>query len=130
LALTLTTRLIGDVTVVDVAGRLTLGPGPAALRELLHEAASGGARKILLNLAELSFIDSSGLGELAAGHTNAKHKGGAMKITGVPGRVQELLQMTGLSRVLDIHDSESDALRGWGVSPSEVVRTGTLGSSA
>jgi anti-sigma B factor antagonist len=115
MALTLTTRLIGDVTVVDMAGRLTLGPGPAELRGVLQEAMAGGARKILLNLRELSFIDSAGLGELAAGHTNAKHKGSAVKIVSAPKRVQELLQMTGLSRVLDIHDDESDALRGWGV---------------
>jgi anti-sigma B factor antagonist len=128
-ALTLTTRLIGEVTIVDVSGRLALGPGPAALRELLQEAMAGGARKILLNLRELSFIDSSGLGELAAGYTNAKHKDSALKIAGVPKRVQELLQMTGLYRVLDIHDDESAALRGWGVSPSEVARAGTLGSS-
>jgi anti-sigma B factor antagonist len=111
----LTTRLIGDVTVVDMVGRLTLGPGPAELRGVLQEAMAGGARKILLNLRELSFIDSAGLGELAAGHTNAKHKGSSVKIVSAPKRVQELLQMTGLSRVLDIHDDESDALRGWGV---------------
>lgn len=129
-ALTLTTRLIGDVTVVDVAGRLALGPAPVALRELLEAAMAGGARKILLNLTELSFIDSSGLGELAAGFTNAKHKGSALKIAGVPRRVHELLQMTGLYRVLDIHNDESDALRNWGVSPSEVVRAGTLGSAS
>jgi anti-sigma B factor antagonist len=129
LALTLTTRLIGDVTVVDVAGRLTLGPAPVALRALLQEAMVGGARKILLNLRDLSFIDSSGLGELAAGYTNAKHKGSALKIAGVPKRVQELLSMTGLSRVLDIHDEEPDALRSWGVNPSEVTRAGTLGST-
>ena len=127
--LTLTTRLIGDVTVIDVAGRLALGPAPVALRELLQEAMVGGARKILLNLSELSFVDSSGLGELAAGYTNAKHKGSALKIVGVPKRVQELLQMTGLSRVLDIHDEESGALRSWGVNPSEVARVGTLKSS-
>jgi anti-sigma B factor antagonist len=89
----------------------------------------GGARKILLNLSELSFVDSSGLGELAAGYTNAKHKGSALKIAGVPKRVQALLQMTGLSRVLDIHDEESGALRSWGVNPSEVARVGTLKSS-
>lgn len=128
MALTVTTRIIGDVTVVDVAGRLTLGPGPPALRGVLQEVVAGGARKILLNISELSFIDSSGLGEFAAGHTNAKHKGSALKIAGAPKRVQELLSMTGLSRVLDIHDEEHDALRSWGVNPSEVSRAGTLGS--
>jgi anti-sigma B factor antagonist len=116
-AITLTTRLMGDVTVIDLAGRLTLGPGPAELRGVLQEAVAGGARKILLNLRELSFIDSAGLGEFAAGHTNAKQKGSALKIAGAPKRVRELFQMTGLSRVLDIHDDESEALSGWGVNP-------------
>jgi anti-sigma B factor antagonist len=129
LALNLTTRIVGDVTVIDVSGRLTLGPGPEALRDMFHDVMTSGARKIVLNLRELFIIDSSGLGELAAGHTNAKHHGCALKITGVPKRVLELLSMTGLNRVLDIHDDEAEALRGWGVSPSEVSRPGTQRSS-
>jgi anti-sigma B factor antagonist len=113
MAFTLTTRISEDVTVVDLSGRLTLGAGPASLRELLREITAGGGRKVVLNLKDVSYIDSSGLGELVSSHVNAKHNGGSLKIVGVPKRVQEMFQMTGVSRVLDLHDDELAAIRSW-----------------
>lgn len=111
--LKLTTRTSGDVTVIELFGRLTLGDGPPALRELLREVTSGGSRKIVLNLKDVSFVDSSGLGELVASHVNAKHNGGSLKMVAVPTRLQDLFQMTGIYRVLDIHDDEPDAISSW-----------------
>lgn len=108
-----TTRVSDDVTVIDLSGRLILGPGPAALRELLKEVTAGGARKIVLNLKDVSFIDSSGLGELVSSHVNAKHNGGALKMVCLPKRVEDMFQITGVYRVLDIHDTEFDAIRSW-----------------
>src|SRR5579863_6666537 len=113
MALKLTTRISGEVTVIDLSGRLTLGEGPAALRKLLQEVAAGGGRKIVLNLKDLLSIDSSGLGELVSSHVNAKHDGRSVKMVGLSKRVQELFQMTGIHKVVDIHDDEADAIRSW-----------------
>jgi anti-sigma B factor antagonist len=124
MALSLQTRLADDISIIDVSGRLALGQGSTALRELLQQVTAGGALKILLNLRELSFIDSSGLGELASGHANVRHKGGAVKLCAPPRRVLELLQITGLNRVLDIYETELDALRGWGSGTPQKVRAG------
>ncbi len=111
--LTLATRRAGDITVIDASGRLALGQGSTALRQLLQQVTADGAKKILLSLRGVSFIDSSGLGELASGHTNTRQKGGTLKLAGLPPRVEELLQITGLCRVLDVYDNESDAIRSW-----------------
>ena len=113
LALTLTTRLETDVTVIDLSGRLTLGPASAALREALQALTDGGVRRILLNLKDVSFIDSAGLGELASGHANVKNKGGTLKMACLSKRVRELFQMTGLNRVLSIYENEPDAIHSW-----------------
>jgi anti-sigma B factor antagonist len=109
MALKLTTRVIDGVTVVDLSGRLVLGTESSAFRDALAEVSAGGAARILLNLKDLSFIDSSGLGELVAGHVNARHGGGALKIAAVPIRVLELLEMTGIDSVLDIHEDVASA---------------------
>jgi anti-sigma B factor antagonist len=113
MALKLTTRISGEVTVIDLSGRLTLGEGPAALRKLLQEVTAAGGRKIVLNLKDVSSIDSSGLGELVSSHVNAKHNGGSLKMVGVPKRVQELFRMTGINKVVDIHEDEPNAIRSW-----------------
>lgn len=113
MALKLTTRISGDVTTIDLSGRLTLGEGPSALRELLKEVIAGGGRKVVLNLKDVSFIDSSGLGELISSHVNAKHNGVSLKMVNVPTRLHDLFQMTGVYKVLDVHDNEPDAIRSW-----------------
>jgi len=117
MAFTLTSRLSGEVTVLDLSGRLELGGGAPVLREMLQNVTAGGARKILLNLREVSFIDSSGLGEIASGHARAKSGGTALKLVGLRKRAEDLFQMTGLYRILDVYAEESDALRSWDESP-------------
>jgi len=107
----LTSRQVGDVSVVDVAGRITLGEGSSALRDLLREMVGKGQKKILLNLGEVSYIDSSGIGELVSGFTTVTNSGGEMKLLNLNKRVKDLLQITKLYTVFDVHDDEAHAIR-------------------
>ena len=107
----LTTRQIGDVSVVDVAVRSTLGEGSSALRDTLREMVGKGQKKILLNLGEVSYIDSSGIGELVSAFTTVTNGGGQLKLLNLTKRVKDLLQITKLYTVFDVHDSEVSAIR-------------------
>jgi anti-sigma B factor antagonist len=107
----LSTRQVGDVSVVDVAGRITLGEGSSALRDLLREMVGKGQKKILLNLGDVSYIDSSGIGELVSGFTTVTNNGGEMKLLNLNKRVKDLLQITKLYTVFDVHDEEAHAIR-------------------
>jgi anti-sigma B factor antagonist len=107
----LNTRQVGDVSVVDVAGRITLGEGSSALRDLLRDMVSKGQKKILLNLGEVSYIDSSGIGELVSGFTTVTNSGGQLKLLGLNKRVKDLLQITKLYTVFDVHEDEAGAVR-------------------
>jgi anti-sigma B factor antagonist len=102
---------VGDVTVLDVAGRITLGEGSSALRDMLRDLVSKGQKKILLNLGEVSYIDSSGIGELVSGFTTVANHGGQLKLLGLTKRVKDLLQITKLYTVFDVHDDEAGAVR-------------------
>jgi len=115
MALTLTACQTGDVTVIGLSGRLEIGPGSEALHEVLQDVAAEGTRKILLNMQAVSFVDSSGLGELASGHVLARRHGGALKLTCLSKRLETMMRMTGLHGVLDIYDEESDAMGSWNV---------------
>ena len=90
----LNTRQVGDVTVVDVAGRITLGEGSSALRDTMRELVGKGQKKILLNLGDVTYIDSSGIGELVSGFTTVTNSGGNLKLLGLNKRVKDLLQIT------------------------------------
>ena len=107
----LSTRQVGDVTVVDVAGRITLGEGSSALRDTLRELVGKGQKKILLNLGDVTYIDSSGIGELVSGFTTVTNSGGQLKLLGLNKRVKDLLQITKLYTVFDVHEEESGAIR-------------------
>ena len=107
----LNTRQVGDVSVVDVAGRITLGEGSSALRDLLREMTSKGQKQILLNLGEVSYIDSSGIGELVSGFTTVTNSGGQLKLLNLNKRVKDLLQITKLYTVFDVHEDEAGAIR-------------------
>ena len=107
----LTTRQVGDVTVVDVAGRITLGEGSATLRDAMREMVNQNQKKILLNLGEVSYIDSSGIGELVSGFTTVTNSGGALKLLNLNKRVKDLLQITKLYTVFDVHEDEAGAIR-------------------
>jgi len=107
----LNTRQVGDVTVVDTAGRITLGEGSSALRDTLRELVGKGQKKILLNLGDVTYIDSSGIGELVSGFTTVTNSGGQLKLLGLNKRVKDLLQITKLYTVFDVHEEEASAIR-------------------
>ena len=107
----LTTRQVGDVTVVDAAGRITLGEGASSFRDKIRDLVTGGNKKLLLNLAEISYIDSSGIGELVSGFTTVTNQGGAVKLLNLTKRVQDLLQITKLYTVFEVFDDETKAVR-------------------
>ena len=107
----LTTRQVGDVSVVDVAGRITLGEGSSALRDALRDMINKNQKKILLNLGEVNYIDSSGIGELVSGFTTVTNSGGQLKLLNLNKRVKDLLQITKLYTVFDVHEDEAGAIR-------------------
>lgn len=111
MSIKLNTRQVGDVSVVDVAGRITLGEGSSALRDTLRELVTKNNKKILLNLEEVSYIDSSGIGELVSGFTTVTNQGGQLKLLNLTKRVKDLLQITKLYTVFDVHDDEASAVR-------------------
>jgi len=107
----LTARQVGDVTVIDASGRITLGEGSTAFREKIKELASSGSKKVLVNLAEISYIDSSGIGELVSGFTTITNSGGQLKLLNLGKRLQDLLQITKLYTVFETFDDEAAAIR-------------------
>lgn len=107
----MTTRQVGDVTVVDAVGRITLGEGASTFRDTVRELAGGGKKKLLLNLAEVSYIDSSGIGEMVSGFTTVTNQGGAVKLLNLTKRVRDLLQITKLYTVFEVFDDEAAAVR-------------------
>jgi len=117
-----TTRHIGDVAVLDISGRITLGEGNVMLREIVRELADKGNKKLILNLGEVQYIDSSGVGELVKTHTTVRNQGGRLKLVNLNKRVNDLLQLTRLSAVFDIEKDEASAIKSLGGrSPSQGV---------
>jgi len=109
----LNTRQVGEVTVLDLAGRITLGEGSSTLRDALKDVVAKGQKKILLNLSEVSYIDSSGIGELVSAFTTVTNLGGQLKLNGLNKRVKDLLQITKLYTVFEVFDEESTAMRSY-----------------
>ena len=107
----LTTRQVDDVTVIDVSGRITLGEGPSAIREELRDLTSKGNKKILLNLSEVAYIDSTGIGELVAGFTTVANDGGTVKLLGLTKRVKDVLLITKLYTIFEVFEDEAEAAR-------------------
>ena len=107
----LSTRQVGNVSVIDVAGRITLGEGSSALRETLRDMVAKNQNKILLNLADVTYIDSSGIGELVSGYTTVTNTGGSLKLLNLNKRVKDLLQITKLYTVFEVHEDEAAAIR-------------------
>lgn len=115
-------RQVEDITILDVSGRITLGEGNVMLREIIRGLADNGVKKVVLNLAEVNYIDSSGVGELVKTHTTIQNKGGHLKLANLNNRVRDLLEMTRLSAVFDIHKDEAGALKSFdGHPPTQAV---------
>jgi anti-sigma B factor antagonist len=108
------TRQVDSVSVVDLSGRITLGEGCSQLRELIRDLLAKGHKNILLNLGEVTYIDSSGIGELVSGFTAVSNQGGHLKLLNLTKKVQDLLQITKLLTVFDVHDDEAKAVASFG----------------
>ena len=104
------TRQVNGVTIVDLSGRITLGEGSVVLRETIRDLLGKGDKKILLNLGDVSYIDSSGIGELVSAYTTARNQGGELKLLNLTKKVHDLLQITKLYTVFDVKDDEATAI--------------------
>jgi anti-sigma B factor antagonist len=104
------TRELNGVTVVDLSGRITLGEGSVMLRDLVRDLLAKGNKKILLNLGDVTYIDSSGIGELVSAFTTVRNGGGELKLLNLTKKVHDLLQITKLYTVFDIKDDEASAI--------------------
>jgi len=104
-------RQVDGVTIVDLSGRIVLGEATTTLREMLQNLLSQGQKKILLNLAEISYIDSSGLGALVSGYTTLSGQQGQLKLLNLTKKVHDLLQITKLLTVFEVHTDEATAIR-------------------
>ena len=109
--MTATTRQVGGVTIVDISGRIVLGEESAALRDLVCELLSKGHKKILFNLGDVNYIDSSGLGHLVSAFTSVRKQEGELKLLNLTNKVHDLLQITKLYTVFDIMDDEETAVK-------------------
>ncbi|HKV34415.1 MAG TPA: STAS domain-containing protein [Pyrinomonadaceae bacterium] len=107
-------RQAGDVTILDLRGEVRIGEGSIALRDAIRNLADAGKQKLLLNLAGVSYIDSSGIGELIANYTTVSRQGGQLKLLKLTDRVQNLLVITKLLTVFDTYEDEAEALKSFG----------------
>ncbi len=103
-------RQAGDVTVLDMSGKITIGEGSVALRNAIRKLIEEGKKKILLNLSQVSYVDSSGIGEFVASFTAIGREGGQLKLLNLTQKIQDLLAITKLLTVFDTYDDESQAL--------------------
>jgi anti-sigma B factor antagonist len=109
--LDVTERQAGDVTILDLTGEVRLGDSSVALRNSTRKLADVGKKKILLNLADVKYIDSTGIGELIASYTTVTRQGGQLKLLNLTDRIQNLLVITKLLTVFDSYDDEAEALK-------------------
>ena len=109
-----TSRDVGDVKVIDLKGKITIGAGDLQMREAIHAALNSGSQKILVSMKDVATIDSSGVGELVGCYTTATHKGAKLKLVSLPPKISDVLTVTQLITVFDVFDSEVDALASFG----------------
>ena len=103
-------RLRDGVVLVDLAGRITLGQGSVQLRDVVAELLAEGTTRIVLNLAAVHYVDSSGIGELVSRHMTARHAGGRLILLHLPQKIRDLLQITKLLSLFEVYDDEETAL--------------------
>src|ERR1700722_15297450 len=111
MALQGTTREVQDIVIVDFSGKITLGEGSALLRRTIKEIIERGHKKLLINLEDVDYIDSSGIGELVSAYTTVRNPEGELKLLNLPKRVHDLLQIPRLFTVFDVQSEEEKALR-------------------
>ena len=104
-------RTVGDVLILDVKGRITLGEGDEILKDKVNSLLNQGKKKIVLNLAEVPYIDSAGLGEIVRTYTTVSRQGGSLKLLSLTKRITDLLAITKLLTVFETYESENDAVQ-------------------
>jgi anti-sigma B factor antagonist len=109
-------RNVGDVMVLDVKGKVTLGEGDEMLKDKVNSLVNQGHKKIVLNLAEVPYIDSAGLGEIVRTYTTVSRQGGSLKLLNLTKRITDLLSITKLLTVFETYDSENEAIRSFSAS--------------
>ena len=110
MSMKVTTRQVDGVTILDLSGRITLGEGSVQLRDAIRDLLSKGSKLILLNLGDVNYIDSSGIGELVSAYTTVRNQGGELKLLNLTKKVHDLLQITKLYTVFDVKDDEASAI--------------------
>ena len=110
MSMKVSTRQVDGVTILDLSGRITLGEGSVQLRDAVRDLLSKGQKHILLNLGDVTYIDSSGIGELVSAFTTVKNQGGELKLLNLTRKVHDLLQITKLYTVFDVKDDEASAV--------------------
>ncbi len=111
MSMKISNRQVDGVSIVDCSGRITLGEGSVTLRDTVRELLSKGRKKILLNLGEVNYIDSSDIGELVSAFTTVRNQGGELKLLNLTKKVHDLLQITKLYTVFDVKDDEAAAVK-------------------
>src|SRR5262247_2009683 len=111
MSMLLNPRRLDDVVILDLSGRITMGEGTLVLRDHIQKMLTAGDRKFLLNLTDVNYIDSSGLGELVTSFTTVRNQDGQLKLINLTRRVQDLLQITKLLTVFEVFNSEAEALK-------------------
>ena len=104
-------RSMGDVVILDLKGKMTLGEGDELLKDKINSLLHQGRRMVVLNLADVPYIDSAGLGELVRTYTSIGRQGGSLKLLNLTKRITDLLSITKLLTVFETHDNEADAVR-------------------
>jgi anti-sigma B factor antagonist len=104
-------RTVGGVTILDLKGKLVLGDGDTLLKDKIHSLVNQGRKQFVLNLGDVPYIDSAGIGEVVRTHTTVSRAGGSLKLLNVTKRIHDLLVITKLLTVFDTFESEAEALR-------------------
>lgn len=118
MALTAKVRRVGDVAIVDLNGKITLGENTGILRDELRSLLSQGNKNIVLNMKDVSYVDSAGLGELVGAYTTATNQGGSVKLLHLQGKMRDLLQITKLFTIFQAYDDEQSAIKSFAAAGS------------
>lgn len=118
MALTAKARQAGNVAIVDLSGRITLGETTGILRDELRSLLAQGKKNIILNMKDVSYVDSAGLGELVGAYTTATNQGGALKLLHLQGKMRDLMQITKLYTIFPTYDDEKEAIASFGATAS------------
>jgi anti-sigma B factor antagonist len=110
-AMEIAERKVSDVTILDLSGKMTLGEGDEMLKQAINTLLAAGNKKLVLNLENVPYIDSAGLGEVVRTHTTVSRQGGSLKLLNLTKRIEDLLSITKLLTVFDTYDSEAEAIK-------------------